>query len=172
MLPDQQIDRRNHAGALLLPDGSVWSGGGAGPEPYMRGDPQPSWNSFEVYKPKYMFQGQRPEITDVGGIWQVGGSQRIISVADYGYQVNHYGFDGEIKRAALIRYGVTTHHDDQHQRYIELPLVFPATEFPDGSQQVIVLPPPSEDVAPKGYYMLVVINGNDVPSQAVRVQLL
>lgn len=180
VLPDQEIDRRNHAVALLLPDGSVWSGGGAGPEPYMQDPPPPpasqaqpdAWHSFEIYKPKYMFQGQRPEISDVGGVWAVGAvPQRTINVNHYN-GVSPYGqTQPAITRAALIRYGVTTHHDDQHQRYIELPLVGPPVYLPDNTQDVTVVVPPSELVAPKGYYMLVVIDENGLPSNAWRLLL-
>jgi Domain of unknown function (DUF1929)/Bacterial Ig-like domain (group 2)/Glyoxal oxidase N-terminus/Kelch motif len=138
--------RAYHSVALLLPDGRVISAGSDSKKPLE--------NTYEIYSPPYLSNGPRPVINAVARSITYG--QRFaITTPDA----------ANIKRVALIRPGATTHanHMDDHA-YIDLTWV--ATKG-----LLAVNAPASANTAPPGYYMVVIVNSNGVPSAMPFVQL-
>lgn len=152
-----QRPRQYHSTALLLPDGRVWMGGsnkrGAAATP---DDGTAREEIMEVFSPPYLCRGPRPTIdaapTEL--VWATAFSIRSQNAAD-------------IARAVLIRCGSATHGFDADQRFVELAIQ--SRSVPQNT--LVVTAPPHGDVAPPGYYMLFVLDANDVPSHAHMVQL-
>ena len=133
--------RTYHSQSFLLPDGRIIS---IGNNP---GDG--SFNmSISVYSPPYLFDGARPVIKSVASEtnWTYGHSYTVKTSTP-------------IKSAELIRPAAVTHQSDPNQRYVALPI--------SGSGDTVNLNLTSNDnIAPPGWYMLFVTNGNNVPSVA------
>ena len=133
--------RTYHSQSFLLPDGRIIS---IGNNP---GDG--SFNmSISVYSPPYLFDGSRPVIDSVAHEtdWTYGKSYSIKTSTP-------------IKSAELIRPAAVTHQSDPNQRFVALPI--------SGSGDTVNLNLTSNDnIAPPGWYMLFVTNGNNVPSVA------
>ena len=129
-----------HSVALLLPDGRVLSAGGEGNR------------TAEVYSPPYLFQGPRPTITEAPAA--IGyGQQFFVKTPDA----------ANVTGVTLVRMGSVTHSFNFDQRIDEL-------SFSHAAEGLIVTSSASANLAPPGYYMLFVLNG-DVPSVATIVQL-
>lgn len=146
-MADQPNPRTYHSTALLLPDGTVISAGSDDP------DNQPSGLEYEIFSPPYLFKGARPTITSAPTsitYWQ----RFLVSTPDA----------PNISRVALIRPGVTTHDNDFDQRYVDL-------TFSKGNGQILVTAPPNANSAPPGWYMLVLLNADGVPSIMPFLQL-
>jgi len=147
-LASNAVTRIYHSTALLLPDGRVLhtgSGDGGG---------SPDERNYELYSPPYLFQGPRPAITDV-----------TPSTVGYG-QIVFVGTPdgGSIAKVTFIRLGSVTHASDMGQRMV--PLTFQQV---NGGLSVAI--PESRTSAPPGPYMLFLVSGNGVPSEA-RIMLL
>ncbi len=142
--------RMYHSVSLLLPDGSVLTGGGGAPGPYVQ-------KNAEIYWPPYLFQG---------GDWAPRPTTGNFNLAQkYGNVVNvPTGGAGGIARVTLVRTGAVTHSFDSSQRFIEL-------GFQKLNGSINVNMPNSANIAPPGYYMLFVINDAGVPSVAKIVSL-
>jgi hypothetical protein len=69
-----------------------------------------------------------------------------------------------IQSAVLIRTGAVTHFFDQNTRYVPL-------TFQQATGGLTLTAPADAYLAPPGYYMLFLVNSNDVPSVAPFVQL-
>lgn len=147
LLPPQLAVRGYHSTAVLLPDGRVLSAG-SDSEVALQ-------NTYEIYSPAYLFNGPRPTITSAP------------SSVTYSQQFTIVTPDVKtIKRVALIRPGTTTHavHMDD-QRYVDL-------QWKPGAGQITAIAPASGNDAPPGYYMLVIVNSNGVPSVMPFIQVL
>lgn len=161
--------RTYHNAAILLPDASVLVGGHApindGYGPTGNEEPPTGTNnlkdpSFEVYKPPYLFRGERPKITRMqkGIAW---GKSFEVGVSR----------SRDIKRVVLMRLPTTTHVTDADARAVELR--YEAT----GKRRLRVSAPPSGNVAPPGYYYLFVLRKEGkkremmIPSKARVVQV-
>ncbi len=143
-MASQTANRTYHSTALLLPDGRVLSAGST--------NHLPEETTVELYSPPYLFKGARPTITAVH------------SHIGYGASFNITTPDAaSISRVALIRPGSVTHAVNFDQRYVNL-------KFSHRSGMVTATAPRSGNVAPPGYYMLVVLTAG-VPSVAKFVQL-
>jgi fibronectin type 3 domain-containing protein len=141
------VPRLYHSVALLLPDGRVFvsgSGGDAGVS---------DQKSYQIYSPGYLFKGTRPTITLAPGAVQYGGTA-FVQTPD----------GASIASVALIRTGSVTHSFDQNTRALSL-------SFTQTSGGLNVRLPANGNLAPPGYYMLFVVNGNGVPSVASMVRL-
>lgn len=142
MAPIKQ-ERTHHAVAVLLPSGEVAITGG---------DHAAQPNAIEKYKPPYMHGGSRPTITSssVPGTIHHGSTFTISSPQA-----------STIQEVVLVRPMAVTHYTDSEQRVIPL-------EFTQSGNTLTVTaangnhPHP---VAPRGQYMLFVIDGNDTPSE-------
>ena len=129
--------RMYHSTALLLPDGRVVTAGGE----------STGRLHAQVYSPPYLFKGPRPTITS--------------SPSDAAYGASFtVGTDAtDIEKVGLIRPSGVTHAIDMNERYV--PLSFSAS-----GTQLTITGPASANHAPPGYYMIVVVNSNGVPSVA------
>jgi len=145
LMAPQNVQRTYHSTAVLLPDGRVLSAGSND-----RGSMQ---ETYEIFSPPYLFKGARPSISSAPTTLSYG-ANFTITTPDA----------ASITRMALIHPGATTHAYDNDQRYVDL-------SFTLGSGQITATAPASGDYAPPGYYMLVIVNSNGVPSPARFVSL-
>lgn len=135
--------RMYHSTALLLPDGRVVAAGGeASGELHA-----------QIYSPPYLFKGARPTI-DSAPASAVYGSSFSIATPDA----------VDIAAVSVIRPGAVTHAIDMNQRYVPL-------SFTPGDGSLTVEAPVAPELAPPGYYLLVIENGSGVPSVARWIRL-
>lgn len=138
VLASQTVQRTYHSTAVLLPDGRVVSAGSD--------NSQPTQVTYEIFSPPYLFNGARPIIKSAP------------ASLTYGTQFNISSPNAAtITRVALIRPGATTHADNFDQRYVDL-------TFTLSAGTVKATAPANGSVAPPGYYMLVIVSSNGVPS--------
>ncbi len=147
-----EVARLYHSNTLLLPDATVVAVGG---NPFRQFyEPE-----IEIYSPPYLFDSSgdpapRPTITGVPG-------------GDIGY--------GEVFRVdtpdaasigsvVLARPGAVTHAFDMEQRLVGL-------SFTASGGGLDVTAPASGSLAPPGYYLLFILDGQGVPSVAQFVHL-
>jgi hypothetical protein len=145
VMAPQIVPRAYHSTAALLPDGRVISAGTND-----RGSMQ---QTYEIFSPPYLYKGARPTISATPPPLAYG-ANFTITTPDA----------ASITRVALIRPGASTHADDFDQRYVDL-------TFTLGTGQITATAPASGNYAPPGYYMLVIVNSNGVPSVARFVNL-
>ncbi len=130
------MPRLYHSSAILLPDGRVCSGGGGHP-----GTSYPEEYRSEIFSPPYLFKGARPTITSAP------------TQANYGQSFFVATPDGAtITKVALIPQPSVTHAMNSHSGYI--PLTFTQT-----AGGLTVTGPANGNIAPPGYYMLFIVNG-------------
>ncbi|WP_425245301.1 galactose oxidase-like domain-containing protein [Streptomyces sp. NEAU-NA10] len=144
-LATDPVPRTYHSSSLLLPDGRVLSVGD-----------NPGDGSFDqrvsIYKPPYLFKGDRPQITSVAGTtWAYGTTQRIT-------------VDKPVVKASLIRPAAITHSSDPNQRYVDLPMTV------EGNTIDLSLTS-NPNLAPPGWYMLSVVDAGGVPSVSKWVRI-
>jgi hypothetical protein len=157
--------RAYHSWALVMPDGKLLSGGGKGhPLGHVFGT---NSQSIEIYQPSYLFRSARPCIVN----WP-----DPLPTPDNGgeltFEVVLPGTLGGEFRVALLQPAAVTHSFNTNQRYIALELVPPIDlEDPPLTTEVRVSIP-GENVAPPGWYMLVVVSSDGVPSIAQWLKVL
>jgi hypothetical protein len=140
------VPRLYHATALLLPDATVMTSG-----------TDATWNPevipvselrLEIFRPPYLFRGDRPKIVSAPG------------AAGYGTTLTVGTPDAaSITAAALMRNGSCTHSFNPDQRHVELAI---AARSDDA---LTLTTPPDAAVAPPGWYMLFLLR-DGVPSEA------
>ncbi|SFE19188.1 glyoxal oxidase [Nitrosomonas sp. Nm166] len=142
--------RLYHSSAILLPDGTVLTGGG--------GSPGRKQLNGEIYYPPYLFKkdgsGQfafRPEIVDAPAV--IGWNQNLAIESDE-----------NIVRVTLVRVGAATHSFNNETRFFNLPI-------PQTGKIVTVKSPATANIAPPGFYLLFVWNAEGVPSVAKTIQI-
>jgi hypothetical protein len=139
-LPAATVPRSYHGVALLLPDGRVWVAGSA-----------PSkgvWERrTEFFSPGYLFAGTRPTISGAPTVGGYGGTITIPTPSPT-----------NARSVSLVRLMATTHHYDANQRLVWLQIIN------RGSSSVTVSAPINANIAPRGYYMIHVLNSSGVPS--------
>ena len=138
--------RLYHSTSLLLPDGTVFTGGGGAPGPLKQ-------LNGEIYYPPYLYKkdgsGQfapRPVIVDAPT--SIGWNQ------EFSVQANQ-----SITRITLVRAGASTHTFNQETRFFNLPLS-------QTGKIVTVKSPATANIAPPGSYLVFVWNAAGVPSVA------
>jgi hypothetical protein len=155
--PEQTEARAYHSTAVLLPDGRVMSAGddynGDPGKIDANNDTNPMEDTAEIYKPPYLFRGDRPTIASAPATIGFNGS---------------FGVDTpntNIASAALVAPAAVTHGVDMNQRMLKLPVV-------QGTGCVSVTAPTGPNAAPPGWYMLFLLNDQGVPSVAKFVKLV
>jgi hypothetical protein len=145
--------RLYHSSAMLLPDGSVLTGGGGGPGPVFQ-------LNAEIYYPPYLFKPDgsgepaiRPiiEAAPTAGGW---GDSIDVTMLN----------EKTIDKVALVRFGGVTHAFGNDQRYLPL-------GFSQNGTRLTVQLPVSANRAPPGYYMLFALDAYGVPSKAKVLRL-
>lgn len=138
--------RGYHSVSLLLPSGKVLVAGGDG-------NPR-----IEIFSPPYLFLGARPVIATAPS-----------SVVQHGEAFTIQTPEAtEITKVVLVRPMAVTHQTDTEQRVIELSFIR------SGANSLSVTAPngsPPHALAPSGWYMLFILNGNGVPSEAKFIHL-
>jgi hypothetical protein len=132
-------ERDYHSVAVLLPSGRVMMAG---------------WRNtaIEIYDPPYLFRGPRPAIAAAPAAVRHG-EPFTVETPDA----------GNIAAVTLVRPTAVTHQTDSEQRVLDLRFE------PAGANRLRVTAPHSpvsHALAPPGYYMLFVIDGDGVPSVA------
>ena len=147
------VPRMYHASALLLPDGRVIT---AGSNPNRKDDEL----RLELYHPPYLFKGPRPIISNLtqnsninlnlhcGAKFEIESPQAM-----------------DIKWVHLIKPMATTHSWDSSQRLINIP--FSCEEV----CHLHACTPENNNLVPPGWYMLFIVNNQDIPSVAKWVHL-
>jgi Galactose oxidase-like, Early set domain len=143
-MDEQPSERKYHSHALLLPTGEVMSCG---------------WfnNTIDVFSPPYLFKGARPEITSSPEEIHLGEGFEICSPDAC-----------RIYKVVLVRPMAPTHNTDSEQRVVQLQYAYAGEDrlyavAPDGWHP--------HATAPRGYYMLFILNADGVPSVARFVRL-
>ena len=149
----QEAEPRNyHSVAVLLPDGTVFSGGGG-----LCGSCATNHPDGQIFRPPYLFNADgspatRPTIASAPTSAQTG---QTISVTT----------GGPVASFAMIRYGEATHSVDNDQRRIPLSIV-------SSSGNTYKLSIPSDPgIALPGPYMLFAIGSNGTPSVSATVSI-
>jgi hypothetical protein len=141
-MADMKVDRLYHSNALLLPDGRVMTAGS---------NPHRTVNELriEIFRPPYLYRGDRPGITSF---------KKVINYGEV-FEIKSPDADN-ITSVVLIRASVTTHCVNTEQRLVGL-------EFSHENPSILAARMPSNrNVAPPGYYLLFILNKDDVPSNA------
>ena len=150
-MANMAVNRLYHSTSLLLPDGRVLSAGGGRPKATNGGGDQ---LNCEIFSPPYLFKGARPTITSAPAVGHYGVPFAIVTPNA-----------SEISQVTMIRLNSATHAFNQGQRFVRLtPTIGPGT--------VTVTPPANPTLAPPGFYMLFILNGNGVPSLARMIQII
>jgi hypothetical protein len=137
--------RLYHSLALLMPDGRVLVSGGGRFDDLTAPTDQ---FTAELYSPPYLFKGARPAISAAPAQLQYGQPFTVTTPDAAG-----------IAKVSLMRFGAVTHGVNMGQRLIPL-------SFTIGSGALTVTAPGDANLAPPGYYLLFVVDGNGVPSVA------
>jgi hypothetical protein len=144
LMAAQTAPRAHHSTAVLLPDGRVLSAGHDRGTYLMTG---------EIYSPPYLFKGARPVISSAPGSLGYG-QQFTVSTPNA----------TSIKRIALIKAAAVTHSQSVDQRYVDL-------DFTAVGESLSVTAPATQEHAPRGHYMMFIVNSTGVPSVASWVQV-
>jgi Domain of unknown function (DUF1929) len=145
--------RLYHAVSMLMPDGTVLTGGGGAPGPVVN-------LNAEIYFPPYLYKKDgsglpavRPGITAAPTAGVYG--------QDIAVTMNN---QNPVTRMSLVRFGAVTHAFSNEQR-------FQAVPFIQKGKTLTVTLPSSANYAPPGFYMLFALNAEGVPSKAKIIRL-
>jgi hypothetical protein len=143
------VSRNYHSTALLMPDGRVLVAGGG--HPFGTGDA--GQFSSQYYSPAYLSNGPRPTITSASLGTTYGGSIAVTTPDA-----------ASIASVNLVSLGADTHQLDMNQHFVPL-------SFTANGNGLSIQSPANAALAPPGYYMLFIVNGNGVPSVASIIQV-
>lgn len=146
------VPRHDHATALLLPDASVLIMGGNRVQ-LVPGNPDAGLPVAEVYRPAYLFRGDRPVIKDA--------PKKIDYGTRFDIKLKH---KVDVKQVTLVRTGAVTHNWDWGNRHVSL-------AFRQDGKELRVTAPALPGLAVPGDYMLFVLDDRGVPSKAEVVRL-
>jgi hypothetical protein len=148
-LPSHVHGRMYHSTLVLLPDGRALSAGQ---------DNGPGAMTAEIYSPRYLFRGARPEISSVGG----GVSTTILYGQTFSITTPQAA---DIASVVLIKLSSVTHSMNFTQRLVDVSYSL------GGAATLNATAPPSANLAPPGYYLLFILNSDQVPSIGAMVKL-
>jgi len=137
--------RMYHSVMILLPNGKVMMSGWANDAPS---------GTIELYSPPYLFKGPRPTISNAPATVNFGQKFTI--------ETPHAP---SIVKVTMVRPMAVTHQTESNQRVIEL---FFHHHHKHSNHLVAIAPDGGSPhaFAPKGYYMLFLVNGDGIPSVA------
>ena len=144
--PKEEIARLYHATSLILPDGSIYSGGGGAPGPLTN-------LNGNIYKPGYFFdpytggEATRPTILS----WP----QNVMPGETFSLQVGNANF---VSRVTMTKPGSMTHSRNCDHRWVELPFV-----VVDANR--ISVQTPGSNVLIPGLWMVNTISSDGFPSE-------
>ena len=144
------VPRLYHSSGILLPDATIWTGGGGSPGPIANAN-------VEIYAPSYLYSsGQivpnRSEIIQ---------APRNINVGQtFTVQVNDAN---RTARVTMIRSGAFTHSRNSDARYLSL------TYSVENANTLRILVPDNPNVLIRGLWMLFVLDQNNRPSRAALI---
>jgi hypothetical protein len=159
--------RHYHSCGLLLPNGKVMLAGGAA----AGGCTASVENTIEVFSPPYLFNADgslaaRPTIVTIDG---VAPATTVAPTVHHGATFVIETPDADtIARIVLVRPMAATHQTDTEQRVIQCQ--FTKT----GPTQLSAVAPDGihpHAIAPRGYYMVFMLNGAGVPSEGKFIHL-
>jgi hypothetical protein len=159
--------RHYHSCALLLPNGKVMLAGGAA----SGGCTASVENTIEVFSPPYLYNSDgslasRPTIDTIDGVIP---TMTIAPTAHHGATFVIETADAtDIARVVLVRPMAATHQTETEQRVIQ------CTHWQSGSTAVSAIAPDGghpHAIAPRGYYMLFILNTQGVPSEGKFIHL-
>ncbi|HJV72459.1 galactose oxidase-like domain-containing protein [Ideonella sp.] len=145
--------RLYHSISMLMPDGTVLTGGGGAPGPVAN-------LNAEIYFPPYLYKkdgsglpATRPGIATAptAGSW---GQSIAVTMNN----------KNPVARMSLVRFGAVTHAFSNEQRFQDL-------SFTQKGTSLTVTLPDSAHNAPPGFYMLFALNADGVPSKAKVIRL-
>jgi hypothetical protein len=140
--------RLYHSTSMLMPDGTVLTGGGGAPGPV-------SNLNAEIFYPPYLYQ------TDGSGLPAV---RPVIAAAptaaNWGQKLAvQMAAKAPVSRVTLVRFGAVTHAFGNDQRFQDL-------SFTQVGKKLNVRMPATANAAPPGFYMLFALDAQGVPSVA------
>jgi hypothetical protein len=141
--PNMEHIRGYHSAAILLPDGSI----------VMGGDPNGGSTPNERYLPSYFFK-PRPTITNSPATIGHGAAFSVDTPTP-----------GAITEVVFMRPGAVTHAFNQNQRYVGCAISGKT------ATAVKATAPPDGTIAPPGYYLLLLVDHDRVPSAANWIRL-
>jgi galactose oxidase len=152
------IPRTYHSVAILMPDATVFNGGGGlcGPCTQYGGVPESNHFDAEIFVPPYLLNADgtrrtRPVITTVASAVKLGASLSITT-------------SSAITKFSLIRFGTATHTVDTDQRRIPL--------TPSGSGTSFTVTVPADPgVALPGFWLLFALDEKGTPSVGKVIKL-
>ncbi len=149
--PEATRMRLYHSTSVLLPDATLFTGGGGAPSP------QTNLNA-EIYYPPYLFKpdgtlATRPTITAAPTVVETASDFILVSPDA-----------ASIQRITMVATGSTTHSFDMNQRFVE------PTFYRNGDQLVVNMPTNAYETPP-GYYMVFAINSAGTPSVSRMVRV-
>jgi len=159
--------RHYHSCALLLPSGKVMAAGGAA----AGGCTVSVENTIEVFSPPYLFNSDgspatRPTIVSIDGVTPT------TTVAPTVHHGSTFAIEtpeaSDIAKVVLVRPMAITHNTDTEQRVIQ------CTFSKTGANTVSGVAPDGihpHAMAPRGYYMLFILNTQGVPSEGKFIHL-
>lgn len=152
-LSPMNVKRLYHSTALLLPDGRVITAGTD--KEWNKGENIHDEYRIDVFSPPYLSEESRPEIKDV--IEQVQYGENLTIECDNAE---------EILSVALLRPSSVTHSLNTDQRYIELEIINRNKVF------LTAKIPSDPSIAPRGYYMLFILDNKQTPSKSRFVRVV
>jgi len=141
------VKRLYHSNGMLLPDGRVMTAGTD--KEWNKGENIHDEYRIDVFTPPYLQNDSRPEIQNVKEEVQYG--EEIAIKCDQAE---------EILSVCLIRPSSVTHSLNTDQRYLELQVISTT------KSSLTVKIPTDPGIAPKGFYMLFILNKGETPSKA------
>ncbi|OAL51085.1 arabinogalactan endo-1,4-beta-galactosidase [Pyrenochaeta sp. DS3sAY3a] len=152
------VPRTYHSVAILLPDATVFQGGGGlcGPCTQYGGVPESNHFDAEIFIPPYLLNTDgtrraRPVIGTMPSSVKIGSSLRVT-------------LDTAMAKFSLVRFGTATHTVNTDQRRI------PLSSIANGITYTINIPA-DPGVALPGYWMLFAMDSNGTPSVGKIIQL-
>ncbi|MGH8507769.1 MAG: galactose oxidase-like domain-containing protein [Gammaproteobacteria bacterium] len=159
--------RHYHSCALLLPSGKVMAAGGAA----SGGCTASVENTIEVFSPPYLFNPDgspalRPSIVTIDGVTP---TANVAPTVHHGATFDiETPYPCDIAKVVLVRPMAVTHNTDTEQRVIQ------CTFAKTGACTLSAVAPNGihpHAMAPRGYYMLFILNTKGVPSEGKFIHL-